>query len=68
MNPSVERSRNPMKVLFVCYANVGRSQVAQACFDPLSKHDSASAGIAVNERIAAMKLPRGSAISTSHFM
>lgn len=45
-----------MKVLFVCYANVGRSQVAQAYFDVLSMHDSDSAGIAVNERIAARKL------------
>jgi protein-tyrosine-phosphatase len=45
-----------MKVLFICYANVGRSQVAQAYFDTLSQHDSDSAGIAVNERIAAMKL------------
>lgn len=45
-----------MKVLFICYANVGRSQAAQAYFDTLSKHDSDSAGIAVNERIAAMKL------------
>jgi len=44
-------------VLFVCYANVGRSQVAQAYFATLSKHGSDSAGIAVNERIAAMKLP-----------
>ena len=40
-----------MKVLFVCYANVGRSQVAQAYFDKLSQHDSESAGIAVNELI-----------------
>ena len=46
-----------MKVLFVCYANVGRSQLAQAYFGKLSKHDSDSAGIAVNERIAAMKVP-----------
>ncbi|HMF49971.1 MAG TPA: hypothetical protein VK603_15065 [Candidatus Saccharimonadales bacterium] len=44
-------------MLFVCYANVGRSQVAQAYFATLSKHGSDSAGIAVNERIAAMKLP-----------
>jgi protein-tyrosine-phosphatase len=44
-----------MKVLFICYANVGRSQVAHAYFDTLSKHDSDSAGIAVDE-IAAMKL------------
>ena len=46
-----------MKVLFVCYANVGRSQVAQAYFAILSKHESDSAGIAVNERIAVMNLP-----------
>ena len=45
-----------MKVLFIYYANVGRSQAAQACFDTLSKHDSDSAGVAVNERIAALKL------------
>jgi protein-tyrosine-phosphatase len=45
-----------MKVLFVCYANVGRSQVAEACFKTLSQHECDSAGIAVNERIAAMKL------------
>jgi arsenate reductase (thioredoxin) len=41
-----------MKVLFICYANVGRSQVAQAYFNQLSQHDSDSAGIAVNELIA----------------
>ncbi len=46
-----------MRVLFICYANVGRSQVAQAYFAKLSEHDSDSAGIAVNERIAAMKFP-----------
>jgi protein-tyrosine-phosphatase len=46
-----------MKVLFICYANVGRSQVAEACFKRLSQHDSHSAGIAVNERVAQMKLP-----------
>ena len=45
-----------MKVLFICYANVGRSQVAHAYFEKLSKHDCESAGIAVNERLAAMKL------------
>lgn len=42
-----------MKVLFICNANVGRSQVAHAYFDTLSKHDSDSAGIAVDE-LAAM--------------
>jgi len=46
-----------MKVLFVCYANVARSQVAEACFKTLSQHDCHSAGIAVNERVAQMKLP-----------
>ncbi len=46
-----------MKVLFICYANVGRSQVAQAYFKTLSQHDCDSAGIAVNETIARRKLP-----------
>ena len=46
-----------MKVLFICYANVGRSQVAEACFKSMSQHDCDSAGLAVNERIAQMKLP-----------
>ena len=46
-----------MKVLFICYANVGRSQVAEACFKTLSRHDCDSAGIAVNERISQRKLP-----------
>jgi protein-tyrosine-phosphatase len=45
-----------MKVLFICYANVGRSQVAQVYFNKLSQHDSDSAGIAVNELIAKGKL------------
>ena len=38
-----------MKVLFICNANIGRSQVAHAYFGTLSKHDSDSAGIAVDE-------------------
>ena len=38
-----------MKVLFICNTNIGRSQVAHAYFDKLSKHDSDSAGIAVDE-------------------
>ena len=45
-----------MKVLFVCYANVGRSQVAQACFTTLARHASDSAGIAVNELIVQRNL------------
>ena len=50
------RSSKPMKVLFVCYANVGRSQVAQAYFQKLSQHASDSAGIAVNELIVQRNL------------
>jgi protein-tyrosine-phosphatase len=56
LSQTLWRIRKTMKVLFVCYANVGRSQVAHAYFDTLSKHDSQSAGIAVTERLAAMKL------------
>jgi len=41
-----------MNILFVCHANVGRSQAAQVYFDKLSRHISASAGIAVDELIA----------------
>ena len=44
------------KVLFVCSANVGRSQVARACFDQLSQHDSDSAGIGVDRIIARQNL------------
>jgi len=46
-----------MKVLFICYANVARSQVAEACFKTLSQDDCHSAGIALKERVAQMKLP-----------
>ncbi len=45
------------KVLFVCFANIGRSQVARACFDQLSQHDSDSAGIGVDENIARRNPP-----------
>ncbi len=41
-----------MKVLFVCKANVGRSQVAQVRFEQLSKHESYCAGIGVAEAVA----------------
>jgi len=44
------------KVLFVCFANIGRSQVAQACFDQLSQYDSDSAGIGVDEQLARRNL------------
>ncbi len=40
------------KVLFVCFANRGRSQVAHAYFDQLSQHDSDSAGFAVDRQMA----------------
>ena len=46
-----------MKMLFICYANVGRSQVAEAFFKNRSRHDCASAGIAVDEKVAQMKAP-----------
>ena len=46
-----------MKVLFVCHANVGRSQVAQVYFDKLSKHESGSAGMGVDENVAKLALP-----------
>ena len=45
-----------MKILFVCHANVGRSQVAQVYFDKLSRHTSDSAGIAVDDLIARRNL------------
>jgi protein-tyrosine-phosphatase len=41
-----------MKVLFVCKANVGRSQVAQVRFEQLSKHESYCAGIGVAESVS----------------
>ena len=45
-----------MNILFVCHANVGRSQVAQVYFDQLSRHISDSAGIAVDELMAKRNL------------
>ncbi len=44
------------KVLFVCSANRGRSQVARACFDQLSQHESDSAGVGVDRIIAKQNL------------
>ncbi len=46
-----------MKVLFVCQANIGRSQVAQVCFDQLSSHESLGAGMAVDEITANSNWP-----------
>jgi protein-tyrosine-phosphatase len=46
-----------MKVLFICFANVARSQIAEAYFKTISRHDCDSAGIAVNDLIAENNLP-----------
>jgi protein-tyrosine-phosphatase len=46
-----------MKVLFVCYANVARSQLAQYYFQTVSQHECDSAGIGVNETIRRGRLP-----------
>ncbi len=40
-----------MKILFVCVANVGRSQMAEAFFNKLSRHEATSAGSQVGEKI-----------------
>ena len=45
-----------MNILFVCRANVGRSQVAQVCFNQLSRHTADSAGIAVDELMVKLHL------------
>jgi len=41
-----------MKILFICFANVARSQIAQAYFKTISQHHCDSAGIAVDDLIA----------------
>lgn len=41
-----------MKVMFVCHANVGRSQVAEAFFARTSKHEVCSSGTHVDELMA----------------
>jgi protein-tyrosine-phosphatase len=46
-----------MQLLFVCYGNVGRSQVAQTYFNVLSKHQAQSAGIAVNALVQRDNVP-----------
>ena len=46
-----------MRVLYVCNANVGRSQVAQVYFDQLSFHESSGAGMAVDEINVRLNLP-----------
>ena len=46
-----------MKVLFVCNANVGRSQVAEALFNKLSAHESISAGTRADEAVSRTNPP-----------
>ena len=46
-----------MKVLFICFANVARSQIAETCFKTMSRHHCESAGIAVDDGIAKGNLP-----------
>jgi protein-tyrosine-phosphatase len=46
-----------MKVLFICFANVARSQIAEAYFKTLSQHDYDSAGVAVDYLIEQGNLP-----------
>jgi protein-tyrosine-phosphatase len=44
-----------MKVMFVCHANVGRSQAAEAFFARASKHEASSSGTHVDELMAKEK-------------
>lgn len=44
-----------MLVMFVCQANVGRSQVAEAWFERLSRHKVCSSGLRVDEEMARNK-------------
>ena len=44
-----------MLVMFVCQANVGRSQVAEAYFEQISQHDVCSSGLRVDEEMARNK-------------
>ena len=44
-----------MKVMFVCQANVGRSQVAEAFFERSSRHEVCSSGLRVDEEMARNK-------------
>lgn len=46
-----------MKVLFVCNANVGRSQAAEALFKRLSSHEAESAGTRADEIVARSNPP-----------
>ena len=46
-----------MKILFVCHANAGRSQVAEALFNRISQHRSESAGTQVEALLAERNPP-----------
>ena len=46
-----------MKILFVCNANVGRSQAAEALFKRLSRHEAHSAGTRADEIVARSNPP-----------
>jgi len=46
-----------MNVMFVCKANVGRSQVAQAFFEDVSGHSASSAGTEADRILAADQSP-----------
>jgi len=40
-----------VNVIFVCHANIGRSQVAEALFNLRSRHKSSSAGVGVDQHM-----------------
>ena len=40
-----------MNVIFVCHANIGRSQVAEALFNLRSSHEASSAGVGVDQHM-----------------
>ncbi len=44
-----------MNILFVCHANAGRSQVAEALFNQLSQHKAESAGTRVDKLLTERK-------------
>jgi len=46
-----------MKILFVCQANTGRSQVAHGFFQSMSKHQSSTAGTEVDQVLAEFPAP-----------
>lgn len=57
LDPPADLLGEPMKVLFVCFANAGRSQVAEALFKRLSRHEAESAGTRVDALLTKRKPP-----------